>query len=344
MRASEAFRRLGFVRFGDYVVERLGVSPRTAQEMVRVEAALAALPRVAAARDSGALSSGRVRLVTRVATPETEEYWVSLARRAGVRALARSVAAESAEGMGACGDAAGATDGVGAGAMDRGDDRGREIAVEIRAPVSVIRMWRDTVALVRQLLGHAVSSGECLEAVLAELSGASGGGGEADGGGGSADNDGRDLHASAPPEAARFVRAIESDESTSTGSTAVTPERTGSIRLRVAAGVHTMWLEHLARCRRNVGGGLEPWQALVLAMHDFWRTWDNVETRRQRRDNPALERDGWRCTAPACRALGTGGLEEHHVAFRSARPSAWGTTWGSFTRDGCAARDGPRTI
>jgi len=183
MRASEAFRRLGFVRFADYVVERLGLSPRTAQELMRVEAALAALPRLAAARDSGALSSGHVRLLARVATAESEEYWVSLARRLGVHELAARVAetrvAEREE-------AVSVTDPGRAGARDLDDERGREIAVEIRAPVSVIRMWRDTVAFVRQLLGHGASAGECLEAVLAEVAG---------------DGGGANLHASAPTSA-----------------------------------------------------------------------------------------------------------------------------------------------
>ncbi|HZE89756.1 MAG TPA: hypothetical protein VE404_09415, partial [Verrucomicrobiae bacterium] len=90
-----------------------------------------------------------------------------------------------------------------------------------------------------------------------------------------------------------------------------------------------------------------------LAMHAFWKTWDNVETRRQRRENPTLERDGWRCTAPACRAVGTERLQEHHVVFRSAGGGddlsnratlCVATTWGCFMPGGSAARGGRPTI
>jgi hypothetical protein len=59
-------------------------------------------------------------------------------------------------------------------------------------------------------------------------------------------------------------------------------------------------------------------EVLVLVMDAFWKTWDNVETRRQRRESPFLERDGWRCAAPGCRSIGTGRLQAHHVHFRSA--------------------------
>jgi len=75
----------------------------------------------------------------------------------------------------------------------------------------------------------------------------------------------------------------------------------------------------LERCGESPGEGrcLRAWEILALVLHDFWKTWDNPETRRQRRENLTLERDGWRCTAPGCRSLGTGRLHEHHIVARS---------------------------
>ena len=91
MRDRQTFRSLGFVHLSDYVIERLGLSLRGAQELMRVEEALTRLPATAAAFGSGDLSSGHVRLLTRAATPETEVFWVGLGRRMGVRELAARV-------------------------------------------------------------------------------------------------------------------------------------------------------------------------------------------------------------------------------------------------------------
>jgi len=79
----------------------------------------------------------------------------------------------------------------------------------------------------------------------------------------------------------------------------------------------TMWRETVAWWRDRLGSTVGEWEVLTLCLHDFWKTWDNAETRRQRRENPTIERDGWRCTAPACRSMGSGRLQEHHIVFRS---------------------------
>jgi hypothetical protein len=130
------------------------------------------------------------------------------------------------------------------------------------------------------------------------------------------------LHASAlcrasvPPEAERFIRALEASEEE--GDSQTWPERTFRIRMRVEPAIKRMWLATVARCRAAAGSELKEWEALVLAMNAFHATWDNAETRRQRRENPILERDGWRCAAPGCRSMGTGRLQVHHIRFRSA--------------------------
>ncbi|MBI3448617.1 MAG: HNH endonuclease [Acidobacteria bacterium] len=483
MRDGRHFRFLGFVRLADYVVERLGISSRTAQELMRVEEAISRLPLTAEAFESGGLTAGHVRLVTRAATPESEAYWVGAARRMGIRALAAVVSHR------------------GDGDVDASENDASAEQIEIEAPVPIARLWRETIAFARRLLGWAAPAGECLEAVLAEFRSAeaiAGSGDEADvtaradlSGVGSthpvegvpgleplatrsaekiclenaraldaelrrlvterqrqeavlaarlaAAGDARShrfegfasleayaservglsprrlyyllslhrslnrlpalreafidgrltlkqtlfigkvatpataaawirraegitlrrledeidfwshlretwsevwellaggplpdglvlvpgraprLHASAPSvisdgtpvTAEALLRALESD------AAATVPQRMCRIRMRVEPGVKTMWKATVARCRAAAGHDLMEWEVLLLAIDDFWKTWDNAETRRQRRENPTLERDGWRCTAPGCRSLGSGRLQEHHVVFRS---------------------------
>jgi hypothetical protein len=61
---------------------RCSLAPRTAREYVRVARRLVALPLVSARFASGELSYCKVRAISRVATPETEEYLVGLALHA----------------------------------------------------------------------------------------------------------------------------------------------------------------------------------------------------------------------------------------------------------------------
>jgi hypothetical protein len=121
------------------------------------------------------------------------------------------------------------------------------------------------------------------------------------------------LQASAPPEAASFLSALEADEAATP-----LPGRFTAIQMLVEPEVREMWDEALADLRSRVRNDLAEWEALALVLREFWREWDNAETRRQRRRHPVLERDGWRCSVPVCRSVGTGNLQVHHLEFRSA--------------------------
>jgi len=72
----------GFKSCAHWLSWRTGIGPGTAREKVRVARALASLPRISAAMESGELSFSRVRALTRVATPENEEELLELARHA----------------------------------------------------------------------------------------------------------------------------------------------------------------------------------------------------------------------------------------------------------------------
>jgi 5-methylcytosine-specific restriction endonuclease McrA len=70
----------GFRSCAAWLSWRVGLEPRAARERVRVARALGTLPRLAAALACGEISYAKVRAVTRVATPETEERLLAVAR------------------------------------------------------------------------------------------------------------------------------------------------------------------------------------------------------------------------------------------------------------------------
>jgi hypothetical protein len=124
-----------------------------------------------------------------------------------------------------------------------------------------------------------------------------------------------DLHALAPDhtmDAGAFLQALEASEAETP-----LPWHTATLRMRVDPDTRRQYDATIARLRSMSDEPLEEWEAFVLVLRRFWKTWDNEETRKQRRRHKTLERDGWRCTAPGCRSIGTGRLQEHHIVFRS---------------------------
>ena len=70
----------GFPSCAVWLSYRLGLGAGAARERVRVARALATLPRIAAALARGEVSYAKVRAITRVATPDTEERLLAFAR------------------------------------------------------------------------------------------------------------------------------------------------------------------------------------------------------------------------------------------------------------------------
>src|SRR5438552_10802331 len=70
----------GFSSCAAWLSWRVGLEPGAARERVRVARALATLPRLAQALARGELSYSKVRALTRVATPETEERLLAVGR------------------------------------------------------------------------------------------------------------------------------------------------------------------------------------------------------------------------------------------------------------------------
>src|SRR5437762_13558816 len=70
----------GFRSCAAWLTWRVGLAPGAAREHVRVARALGTLPRLARALARGELSYAKVRELTRVATPETEERLLAVGR------------------------------------------------------------------------------------------------------------------------------------------------------------------------------------------------------------------------------------------------------------------------
>jgi hypothetical protein len=70
----------GFRSCAEWLSWRVGLEPGAARERVRVARALGTLPLLAQALARGKLSYAKVRALTRVATPETEERLLAVGR------------------------------------------------------------------------------------------------------------------------------------------------------------------------------------------------------------------------------------------------------------------------
>jgi len=158
--ATRAWDRLGYVRLRDYAVERLGLSPRQAQDLAHVDRELGWLPSIEAAFVAGRITWTKARLLCRVATPEDEEPWLDLAQRLTARALAREVRAVDARSVEA------------SGALETDEDGVEEVPREtlwLSVTPRVRARWSRARLLARRLAGEALSQAAVAEVVAAEV-------------------------------------------------------------------------------------------------------------------------------------------------------------------------------
>jgi hypothetical protein len=83
----------GFRSCAAWLSWRVGLDPGAARERVRVARSLGTLPRLAHALARGELSYAKVRALTRVATPETEERLLAVGRAGTAEHVERIVRA-----------------------------------------------------------------------------------------------------------------------------------------------------------------------------------------------------------------------------------------------------------
>src|SRR5881275_2716593 len=136
--------QLGFSRLGDYSRERLGISARELQSLATVCARLECLPLLRAAFVDGVLSWAQIRLLTAVATPETETAWLARAEGRTVRALGAVIRTPP----------------------DGEDDD--EARFRLRCPRRVRLLWQQVVELARRMAGTELTQSQAAEAIAAE--------------------------------------------------------------------------------------------------------------------------------------------------------------------------------
>jgi hypothetical protein len=91
--AIGGWQGMGIRSLGHWASIYLGIDMRTAAQQARVGRQLEALPAIAGAAAAGELGWSKLRLVAKVAQPETESRWLDLAREMSVGQLGRVVAA-----------------------------------------------------------------------------------------------------------------------------------------------------------------------------------------------------------------------------------------------------------
>ncbi|HKB07763.1 MAG TPA: hypothetical protein VKF61_05730, partial [Candidatus Polarisedimenticolia bacterium] len=199
MHGRRLYRLLGYVRLGDYLTERLGMSLRRCQAILRLERALAPLPRLARAFDAGVLSVSKLELVVARATPETEEAWLERASRlplAALREAAREASSAAAGGttLAATADspAPDSTPDSSTSGSPTSDSPAPTLAptpaptptptpdlpidaeepgrtITFSAPAPVLAMWHWTLDLVRRVAGQQEPAWRCIEYLAAEF-------------------------------------------------------------------------------------------------------------------------------------------------------------------------------
>jgi len=146
--ARQGHHALGFARIDDYARERLGLSGRTLESAAAVAKSLARLPALRHAFEAGDLTWAHVRLLARIATPETESEWLGRARGRTVRAL-EALIRERTHG-------------------DFDDDTEPHVRMRIRCSQGTVRLWRAVVEVARRMAGAQLPDGAAAEAIAAE--------------------------------------------------------------------------------------------------------------------------------------------------------------------------------
>ena len=190
LRRTLGFRRLGFSCFGDYVRQRVDLSGRTAQEMVRLGRALERLPLLGRALGDGHITWTAAAQLARVANPSNEAEWVRQAEQLSVRELKNRVDEALRERLGAPVSDSHEADGPIAGKSDataetqkdpkvkagaatdsqpnpEGDDRC--VKLSIQTSPRAARLWAAALELCRLSADAELSEAEACEYLLADF-------------------------------------------------------------------------------------------------------------------------------------------------------------------------------
>jgi hypothetical protein len=88
---AEVWRAMGMASFYEYVEQYVGLTPRQTEERIRIAQSFEELPKLAGALAEGRLHYSGVREISRVATADTENDWISAAEGKSVGEIERMV-------------------------------------------------------------------------------------------------------------------------------------------------------------------------------------------------------------------------------------------------------------
>ncbi|MEE9278876.1 MAG: hypothetical protein V3V67_01750 [Myxococcota bacterium] len=152
--SRDVWKRLSYVRLGDYARERLGISRRELQEFGRVGARLDRLPGLEAALAGGQVCWSKARLIAQVARRCDEAEWIAFAKGATTKELEDKVHER-------------------AGAEKRGiEPREEDIPTgtfQVACTTRARGLWHRLRQCANQLRGYPVSATECIEMLTAEV-------------------------------------------------------------------------------------------------------------------------------------------------------------------------------
>ncbi|MEE9281400.1 MAG: hypothetical protein V3V67_14600, partial [Myxococcota bacterium] len=94
--SRETWKKLSYVRVGDYARERFGLSGRELQDLGRLGARLDRLPGLAAALRDGRICWSKARLIAQIATRSDEAEWIAYAKGATTKELEDRVSGSTA--------------------------------------------------------------------------------------------------------------------------------------------------------------------------------------------------------------------------------------------------------
>ncbi|MEZ4446950.1 MAG: hypothetical protein R3B72_48165 [Polyangiaceae bacterium] len=134
----------GFASLGEYAERHLDMTPRQTEERLRVGRALGVLPALDAAFASGTLVWSKLRELSRIATADTEDAWLTFASEHTAREVERAVASRK----------------VGDRPTDPGEVRRHRLAFEVSA--ETYALFRDLQTRVARDLGGSTIDDDTL--------------------------------------------------------------------------------------------------------------------------------------------------------------------------------------
>jgi hypothetical protein len=143
----------GCSTFLEYMERRLGYTPHTARERLRVARALVSLPASAAALTTGALTYTHVRELSRVVTPETEDAWLA--------AIAGKISFEVQELV--------AAHAYGDLPTDPPRPNLKPVAIRLELPTEVFALWREVRKVLSDEINADASDAQVMEAVCRQF-------------------------------------------------------------------------------------------------------------------------------------------------------------------------------